>query len=264
MTEMKMNTLLAKVEHSASSIQRLFNDYAVFFKTKQGAFRGVKNTFVARDGYLDDPSKMGTTRVVTTVDEKMGWFNEQFKNYLKDVFAVESTNSEGANRVELKVGDVSFGFLTALDLMRLKNILTNKDFETILTNIPVRSDSVNWVRSTDPEYEGREVFETEIIKGVTRTTEKDEVILKDPNLDPSHMPANYSPRTTIKTKTVETGDYTHQDFTGEWTQRQRAELLRRRSQLLEAVIAALKEVNDCKTCDPNLDVDTLVNFIYKG
>ena len=261
---LKMNTLLAKLEHGSASIARLFADYANFFKTKQGMFRGYKKTFVPRDGYFEDPSKMGTSVVATTVDEKFDWFNEQFKAWLNDVFKVEATNSAGANRVELIVDGKSFGQLTALELMRLKSILTNKDLESVFVNIPVRSDSEVWNPTTDPEYAGRKVFETDLIKGVTRTTEKEEVILKDPNLDPAHLPANYLAKTSVKSKTVETGDYTQQNFTGEWTQRQRAELLRRRSQLLAAVIEALKVVNDIAVEKPNLDVDTFVDYLYKG
>lgn len=265
MTEfLKMNTLLAKVEHSTASIARLFADYAAFFKNKQGMFRGYKKTFVPRDGYFEDPSKMGTVVVATTVDEKLEWFNTQFKNWLKEVFSVESTNSKGAKTVELKVDGKSFGNLTALELMRLKNILTNKELEGVFANIPVRSDSEVWNPTKDPEYDGRQVFETDLVKGVTRTTEKEEVILKDPNLDPAHLPANYQARTTIKSKTVETGDYTQQNFTGEWTQRERAELLRRRSMLLAGVIEALKEVNDTPVEEPNLDVEMFVDYLYKG
>ena len=260
----KMNTLLAKVDHSQTVFNKEMSAYAVLFKNKQGMFRGSKKTFVPRDGYVDDPTKMGTTVVATTVDEKMDWFNEQFKNWLNDVFRVEATNSKGAKTVELIVDGKSFGNLTALELMRLKSILTNKDLEAVFANIPVRSDSEVWTPTQDPEYNGREVFETALIKGVTRTTEKEEVILKDPNLDPAHLPANYQAKTTIKSKTVETGDYTSQSFTGEWTQRQRAELLRRRSTLLAAVIEALKVVNDTPVENPNLDVNAVVDYIYKG
>ena len=264
MEVLKMNTLLAKVDHATASIAKLFADYAAFFKLKQGMFRGYKKTFVPRDGYVEDPSKMGTSVVATTVDEKFDWFNEQFKNWLTDVFKVESTNSAGANTVDLIVNGKSFGKLTAIELMRLKNILTNKDFEAVLMNIPVRSDSEVWNLTTDPEYKDRNVFETPLVKGVTRTTEKEEIILKDPNLDPAHLPSNYRALTTVKSKIVETGDYTSQMFTGEWTQRQRAEVLRRRSELLAAVIEALKVVNDTPVQNPNLDVDQFVDYLFKG
>lgn len=259
-----MNTMLAKVDHSTASISKLIADYAAFFKNKQGMFRGHKKTYVPRDGYFEDPSKMGTIIVATTVDEKLDWFNEQFKEWMKEVFSIEATNARGANTVELKVGGRSFGKLTALDLMRLKGILTNKDLETVFNNIPVRSDSEVWKPTQDAEYEGRRVYETDIIKGVTRTTETEEFILKDPNLDPEKLPANYQAKVSMKKKTVETGDYTQQQFTGEWTQRERAELLRRRSELLEAVIEALKVVNEEPAQAPNLDIDGFIDYICKG
>ena len=101
-------------------------------------------------------------------------------------------------------------------------------------------------------------------KGVTRTTESEEVILKDPNLDPQRLPANYNARTTIKKRTVDTGDYTLQNFTGAWTQRERAELLRRRSQILAAVIEALKEVNDVPAEKENLNVEGLISYLHHG
>lgn len=264
MANMKMNTLLAKADHSMASFAKLVSDYAAFFKTKQGMFRGEKKTFVPRDGYYEDSSKMGTITVAITVDEKLEWFNNQFANYLNDVFSIESTNSNGAKKVELVVEGKSFGHLTALDLMRLKNLLTNKDLEAVFANIPVRSDSEVWAPTKDADYAGRNVFETPLVSGVTRTTEKEEVILKDPNIDPAHLPSNYNARTTVKSRTVETGDYTMQKFTGEWTQRQRAELLRRRSILLEAVIKALKEVNDAEALEPNLQVNSFIDYLING
>lgn len=36
----KLNTLLAKVEHGTSTFNRMIGDYAVFFKNKQGMFEG--------------------------------------------------------------------------------------------------------------------------------------------------------------------------------------------------------------------------------
>lgn len=260
----KMNTLLAKVEHGSSRFSKMIGDYLAFFKGKQGAFAGIKKTHVPREGYTEDKSCIANTKVITTVGEKLEWFEQQSIPFLKELFAVEATNSKGANTVELVVDGISFGHLTALDLMRLKTLLTKKEWVEMYENIPVRSDAEVWEPCTDSEYEGREIFQTPMLKGVTRTTESEEVILKDPNINPDKLPANYNARTTIKKKVVETGDYTLQNFTGGWTQRQKAELLRRRSQLLAAVVEALKEVNDTVSEKPNLNVETLVNFIHHG
>ena len=147
--------------------------------------------------------------------------------------------------------------------MRLKSILTSGPLDLMYETLPVRSDSEVWTKA-DGDYAGREVFCTPMLKGVTRTTESEEVILKDPNLDPAHLPANYNAKTTVKKKTVEIGDYTMQKFSGEWTQTQKAQLLDRKSRLLNAVIAALKEVNDVEAAQSNLDVKAMLNFIHKG
>lgn len=40
----KLNTLLAKVEHGTSMFNRMIGDYSAFFKNKQGMFEGIKKT----------------------------------------------------------------------------------------------------------------------------------------------------------------------------------------------------------------------------
>lgn len=261
---MKMNTLLAKVDHASSSVNKMIRDYAAFFKTKQGAFKGEKNTYTPREGFLDKPEKRSIVRVTTTVQEKLDWFEDRFIPYLKELFSIEATNSHGAHRVELKVGDVSFGHLSAPELMRLRNILTSNELGSMYANIPVRSDAKIYEACTDEEYEGREIMQTPISNSVERTTEKEEVILKDPNIDPAHLPANYRSTTVMKTKMVEVGDSTHQEFTGEWTQRKRAELLKRQSELLSAITVALKEVNEVEAQKSNLDAETLIKYLHYG
>ena len=131
-------------------------------------------------------------------------------------------------------------------------------------NIPVRSDAKIYEECKDAEYENMEVFQTPILKSDERTTEKEEIILKDPNIDPQHIPANYRAQVTVKNRTIKVAETTHQEFTGEWTQRQRAELLRRKSNLLNAITVALKEVNEVEAKESNLDVEALIKFIHYG
>ena len=261
---MKMNTLLAKVDHTSASAAAMVKDYAAFFKTKQGAFRGEKNTYSAVNGYDERPERNTQTHVQTTVQEKLQWFEERYTPYLKELFSIESTNSGDAYRVELIVDGISFGKLSAIELMRLRNILTSRELNTMYENIPVRSDAKIYEECTDAQYEGREIFQTPVLKSDERTTEKEEIILKDPNIDPQHMPANYRAQVTVKNRTVKVAETTHQEFTGEWTQRKRAELLRRKSALLNAITVALKEVNEIEAKEANLDVDALIKFLHYG
>lgn len=143
--------------------------------------------------------------------------------------------------------------------MRLKSLLSSREFKALLENIPVREDNKVWNPTQNVIYKDREVYETPLISGVSKTTEKEEVILKDPNLDPSHLPNNYNAKTTIRSKVVEIGDYTIQNFSGEWTQEQKAKALRRLSGLYGAVVSAFKEVNDMETLPPN----RTLNYITK-
>ncbi len=261
---MKINSKLAARDHSIAQQKAMVEDYVQFFTKKQGAFKGIKKTFVPKDGFLPDPNYQADVKVITTVQEKLGWFNKQTSLYLKNLMDVEATNSDGAQTIELVVDGVSFGNLTANELMRLKGVLVDKNLDKMYNNIPVREDNKVWSPSTDGEYEGREIFQDERISGQTRTTEKDEVILKDPNVDPQHLPSNYRAQTTVKTKMVVTGDYTVQNFTGEWTHQKRAELLRRKSAILEAVNLALTELNCIESKSTNLNVDQFLDYLTYG
>ena len=264
MKEMKMNTLLGKLDHSSSVFNKEVADYTNYFKRSQGAFRGEKKTYTPREGYSDDPSKVGNMQVQTTVNEQFEWMAKIAKNYLDDTLSIEATNSTGAKRVPLAVDGVYFGDLTALELMRLKSILTSKELIAMFENIPVRSDSIVWNKTQNENYVGRDIYETMMEKGVSRTTESEDVILKDPNIDPANLPGNYRSPIVQKKKVIEIGDYTRQQFSGEWTQRQKAELLNRRSKLVEAVNIALKVVNDELAVETNVNVDKLINFINFG
>ena len=51
------------------------------------------------------------------------------------------------------------GFLSAAELMRLRNILTGKELDSMYANIPVRSAARIYEPCTDEEYEGRDVVQ---------------------------------------------------------------------------------------------------------
>lgn len=261
---MKLNVLLAKANHLTSTFNGMVRDYANFFQKNQGAFRGERKTYQAREGFSDEPSMRGYNRVVTTVDEKWDWFLQQAKPYLESVFDIDATNSLGAARVELVVDGISFGKLSSIELMRLKNILTSSDLEKVFNNIPTRSEEELWEASTQDEHKGREVFQTKLNSGVKRTTLKDFKILEDPNVTKLTDKSKYNPVTVSIDNVVEIGDYTQQRFSGEWNHVQRALLLKRRSDLLGAVIEALKEVNDLESVKSEFKSDKMLEYLIKG
>lgn len=259
---MKLNVLLALKQKQANRFSQMVGDYTSFFKNKQGAFRGTLKTHSPLDGYSIDPTKVANERVVTTVREKMDWFIKESLDYLNTTLSIEATNSGGAPTEVIEFDGKTYGPYSAAVLLRMRGIIADDKFNQMLSLIPVREATKVWVKANeDQDYINRGIFQTERQEGETKTTETHDEILKDPNLDPQHLPSNYRALTTQIRKTVKTGDYTAQFFTGEWTHEQRAALLKRRSALLDAIDIALQKVNDREAEEFNIE-PLLQHLIY--
>lgn len=249
----KLNVLLALREKLANRYAQMVGDYTSFFKNKQGAFEGALKTHTPLEGYSIDPTKVANVRVITTVNEKLDWFIKEALEYYNTALAIEASNGQDAPTVSLEFEGKTYGPFPATVLLRLRGLIENDKFAIMLSSIPVREETRVWLPvDSDEDYMKRgNIFQTERQEGETRTTETHQEILKDPNVDPQHLPSNYRAVTTDVKKTVKTGDYTAQFYTGEWTHQQRANLLRRRSALIDAINIALQKVNDreAKECD---------------
>ena len=266
MTQEKMNVTLAKAEHERAVYTESLSKQGEFFKRNTSSFKGEKKTFHAAEGQLEDPTKMGHTVVAATVSEELKRLMDRaLAPYLKDQFSIEATNSAGSARVPFIVDGINMGSLSATELLRLKNILTDENLKNLVANIPVRSDSEIWKASVNEDYEGRaDIFETPLLEGDSFTTITDTEILLDPNIDKEHLPSGYRPITKEVKTTIKRGSYTSQKFSGEWTLRQKQLVQERISKLLSAVIEATKTVNDTPTMEPNLATDKFLGYIFYG
>lgn len=257
---MKLNVLLAKTDSLAGPFKRMVNDFSAFFHSKQGAFKGERKTYDPKDGTVDEPNRRGNLLIQTTVDEKLVWFNENSKEYIDALFSQEKTNSAGIAKAELIVEGKSWGEFTSLELLRLKSIVDDPKLATMLMNLPTRSDATVWNETKQEMYIGRHIFEGPELKGTNKTTETEDFILKDPNVDKTSP--NYTPVLSKKTTTVTLGEYSIQQFSGEWTQRQKALALKRRSKLVTAVIEALKTCNDVESVPSELNSDKIFGHLF--
>ncbi len=258
----KLNVLLALREKLGNRYAQMVGDYTSFFKNKQSAFQGTLKTHSPLDGYAVDATKVANVRVVTTVNEKMNWWLKEALQYFNLALSIEASNGQGAPTVPLIFDGEEYGPFPATVLLRLRGIIESEKFAQMLGVIPVREETRVWIPSTDEDYQKRgNIFETERQEGETRTTETHEEILKDCNLDPQHLPSNYKAVVTQVKKTVKTGDYTAQFFTGEWTHQQRANLLKRRSELIDAINIALQKVNDREAVECRVD-ELITHLIY--
>lgn len=258
----KLNVLLALRQKLANRYNQMVGDYTSFFKNKQGAFRGTLKTHSPLEGYPVDLTKVANERVVTTVNEKMDWFIKEALEYFNTALAIEASNGEGAPAVPLEFDGKTYGPYPATVLLRMRGIFESDKLAQMLGLIPVREATRVWAEADeDEDYKKRGIVQTERQSGETRTTETYDEILKDVNLDPQHLPSNYSAKVTQIRKTVKTGDYTSQFFSGEWTHEKRAALLERRSKLLDAIDIALQKVNDRDAKECKID-DLLKHLIY--
>lgn len=263
---LKLNKLLAFVESSTPIFRKLIGDYKNFFEKKQGEFKGVRKTYSPRADTTDEPSMRQLSLVVTTVKEKFEYLEDNAINHLDNVMSVEATNASGTARAELKVGEVSFGRLSTLELMKLKSILEKEGLESMYSIIPVRSDSEIWNPTTDEMYDGRDIYETERQSGVRRTSIKAEYILEDNNIlklaERGADVSKYTPTKSVKETSMEVGDYTVQHFSGEATHRYRAGILAKRSELLQAISGAIKEANDVAVVPSEFSAQRLFDYLH--
>lgn len=257
---MKLNVLLGKTDHLSANFNGMLKNFIGFFKNKQGAFLGERRTYTPKEGTVDEPGKRKNALVQTTVKEKFDWFKENSEEYIDALFSVEATNASGTARAELVVDGKSWGEYTSLELLRLKSLLENNQLRGMFEEIPVRSDSEIWEPNTSEQYEGRAIFQTTLLTGVEKTTEKESYILEDPNIAKIDA-KTYSPQLGQKHTVKELGDYTHQRFSGQITQREKAGMLKRRSALITATIEALKKCNEAEVVQSELNSKKLLGYL---
>lgn len=263
--KLKLNVLLAITDALRTKFKNMVADHTAFYSKSQGSFKGIKATYVAREGCLDDPSKKSFVKVVSTVKEKYEYFIKESAEFVDALFSQEKTNASGVAVAELVVDGAVWGTYTSLELLRLKSLLEGGELgsiEGMISKIPVRSDAEIWTKSTKPEHDGRDIWENPLLSGESKTSVKEEYILADPNL--SKVTGAYTPKTSMKTITQVVGDYTVQEFSGEWSHRERAGALKRRNDLLVAVTKALKESNDCLAVESDLTAEKIFGYIFKG
>lgn len=264
MEKTKLHILLAKTDHLATSFRSSIKDYYQFFKDKPGSFKGEKKTYIPKNGTVDIPSERGNKLIVTTVDEKLKWLKETNAEYINSLFAQEATNACGKAKAKLVVEGKSFGEYSSLELLRLKSLLENGELEQMYSMIPIRNDDEEWNITSEEMYSTRKVYEGKKGEGIKKSLMKEQYILVDPNIEKLKDAGTYTPQVAQRDTVIDLGDYTFQKFSGEWSARERAELLRRRTILISAVIQALKESNDIESVTSEMNADKLFDYLHYG
>lgn len=259
----KLNVLVALVEAGKKVLTQAKNDYIAFFDKKQGEFKGIRKTYEPKAGFADDPSRRGFERVVTTVKEKMDYYELTYGPHINEMFNLEASNSAGVAKVTLVVDGKDFGTLSTLELLRFKEFL-EKDLIPMYQRLPVRSDKELWTLTSDAEFAGRGIFEKPKLVGIQRTSTKDSKILEDPNLKNLVDKGQYQPQVVEISRIEEIGEYTVQEFSGEISHADRANLLKKASKLLVAIQVAIKEANDVESKQSELTAEKIFEFLHRN
>ncbi len=263
---MKLSALLAKTDSLSPVFINEIKAYQAFFKNSQSAFQGEKKTYDPAPNTVDVPNLRGETKVQTTVKEKLDYFTKTHSDYLQTTLDQEATNASGGVKVDLIVGGKSFGKFSSMELLKLQSLFGNPEFKHMLEAVPVRSDAKRWqpISNTESEYYNREIVESPEVSQPNRTTEKEQYIMRDPNFEGKTDMTGYVPREGVKNTTVHLGVGTTQNFSGEWTQHKKAEILGRRTAFLTAIKIALKECNDIEAMKSEGKAEEILSWMFFG
>ncbi len=259
----KLNVLLAKTDLLATSFRASIQDYIKYFNKNQGDFKGERKTYECKPGMIDIPTERGEKKVVTTIDEKLNWLQQTNKEYIDALFSQEATNASGTAKATLIIAGKSWGEFSSLELLRLKSLIENGELDKLYQTIPTRSDSEIWEPCDNEQYQGRALFQSPIQKGIKKSITKENYILTDPNINKENG-SKYTPQVSQRDTIIELGDYTYQRYSGEWSHRQRAELLRRKQDLIVGVTEALKVANDVEVVTSSITSDMIFNYLHQG
>jgi hypothetical protein len=245
MAKLKLATLLGLREKLETNYKNMLDDMFSKFKNKQGLFKGLRKTYTAYEGFADSPEKRTFNPLASTVDDQFDWLKQYTKDFFDCTFTIERANALGA-KAKLVVGGQDFGEYYTTELLRLKTILEGK-LKDILQTIPTRSEQELWKEIADHPFEVKgKVFCTDLLAEKASTTIKESYILVDPHADKSR-----SPMIGEKSTKVNIGEGTTQNFSGEWSLRQRAEFIAKYNELHKAVIVALEEANAVEIKEPS-------------
>lgn len=244
-----MTVLLGLRDKVESNFKNMLTDMAQKFSKKQGLFLGEKKTYQALDSYADDPTKRGFTNVQSTVEEQLGFMQQETKDFMNVVFSIEKTNASGNVVANLIVDGEDWGEYTSLELLRLKTTLDNSRLKEIYQHLPVRTATDIWSVSEDENHADRAIFQTELDEGHSKTTLKESYILPDPHAGEG---TSRPPIVADKSTQVNVGRYTVQKFSGAISMKERANMIVRYNSLYKAVVVALAEANQVEAVQSDL------------
>lgn len=229
----------------------IMNETINTFTKKDDHFDGLVKTYTpSEEGGEERPPEI--KEIVTTVKEKIDYTKKSVVQALNSQIGKEVTNSSGTVKAELKVGDVSFGELSATALLALEQQLTN--IREVYKAIPTLDPTRTWMPDENAAKKGVFVSGEE----VKFSTKKEEIPLVLYEATKEH-PAQVK----LVTKDKQVGKYSTVYKSGKITPARKSELLGRIDKLIDTTKRARAKANEAEIIDVKIG-NKIFDYIDKG
>ncbi len=247
-----LHSLLAVEGDLRKVASKVQNEAVTLFTKKDDHFEGLVKVYEAFND--DDATRTNNTdrkELVTTVADKLNYVKKAMSKGINAQISKEETNSSGNAKEVLRVGDVTFGELSATSLLSLEKEIVN--IRKMYATIPTLDPAKHWQR--DEDEEGMR-FKTEPQKTFRTSKDSDWVIV---------APATKEFPAQVKqvTKDTTVGNYLVTYTSGKITPLMKSQLLERVDDLLLAVKSARSKANQAEVVRSYVG-SSIFEYINKG
>jgi len=250
MSKSKLHEILAVENTTKKKAGIILAETKKTFQEKKDHFDGLERVYHP----LDDNGDMIAPEVkelVTTVGEKLDYTKKTLVSSIDVTLAKEATNSSGIAKAELKIGDNTFGELSATSLLALEQNLTQ--VRDLFKTIPTLDPTKVWVPADD---RGEGIFRTNVEKKYRSVKKPTPMVMYEATKE-------HPAQVQILNEDVRVGHYEATYYSGRITPAKKAEILERVDTLISAVIKARCRANNVDVVDLKIG-NKIFDYILKG
>lgn len=200
------------------------------------------STVVTNDTYVERPSDNVDRKITKFLPVELASLIKTVAEAWEADISIEHSTWNG-EKIEVSVGEKSFGMFTATEIMRTLNLLRSKNLVSLIEAIPVRKMESTWRKSNVDGFQGNGIKMDQQVTVKQTTTAKEEYILKDENAPHLKPGVKYTPVKSTKTSTFETSQRTTQNFTTCMSVEEKDAVRNSYVEVVNAFETALQQIN---------------------
>lgn len=231
MEKNQLHQLLAVENDRRTKANRIATEAINTFQKKADHFDGIVKVYTPYDEEKGTQIPPEIKEIVTTVADKINYTKKAMIVGIDAQLSKEETNGSGTAKAELKIGEISFGYLSATSLLALETQLVK--VRDVYKAVPTLDPTKSW---TPSEIDGKDIFISK--SDIKYRTEKTHTPLVLSEATKEH-PAQVQVISTDK----QVGKYETIYKSGKITPTQKSELLGRVDALIDRVKKARAKAN---------------------